>query len=240
MASNSILSLLVFLLAAHASPCISSSHFFCFSRLNTAGHGVWNTRKVPTKLVAKSSQSSGLSLDYCREDNRKEAALSAARAAANQGATSGAGSGTSVGATAGSPVLGLDSILFAGKSVVEEESAQLRGLHMTWLRRKELIGDSKDAMADSLINESALFSDADVSPPQSALFSDADVRSGGDAVGQMRCEDSQEGGGQGGGGVQLDTQYVSSLKAEVDNLVAQQRVGIAWTRFLRSVERRSR
>ena len=39
---------------------------------------------------------------------------------------------------------------------------------------------------------------------------------------------------------EVNEEYVSSLKREVDNLIAQQRVGIAWTRFLRSVERRSR
>jgi hypothetical protein len=38
----------------------------------------------------------------------------------------------------------------------------------------------------------------------------------------------------------VDGAYVLSLKQEVDSLVAQQRVGIAWTRFLRCVERRSR
>jgi hypothetical protein len=41
-------------------------------------------------------------------------------------------------------------------------------------------------------------------------------------------------------GAEVDAAYVLSLKQEVDSLFAQQRVGIAWTRFLRCVERRSR
>ena len=71
---------------------------------------------------------------------------------------------------------------------------------------------------------------------QEALVIAGDERVGVD-IGRMLS-----GGGLGGGGSEgiVDDAYISSLKQEVDSLVAQQRVGIAWTRFLRSVERRQR
>jgi len=197
---------------------------------------------------------SGLSLDYCREAHRLAAAQSAAAALRK-------GQEDVAGAAADAPrarrraqrtrLAGAEGA--AGAGAHEEVRMTARDGRAAWLREDELVGES-DGGSMSI--------DIFTSPGADCTgggggggIAEVGVGGGGGMLPRSVGEDSllsssrkatfgipsiMVGATEECGAQEDAAAYVTSLKQEVDSLVAQQRVGIAWTRFLRSVERRSR
>ncbi len=206
----------------------------CVVQLSVAAFPLLETRSA-----------SGLSLDYCREAHLLATAQAAAVGPKMDIAapervvvgTSAAGSGTRHRTRSARADAKSEARSAGGAEVNEAHEPASSNVRMAWLREVELMGGSDEG--GTILVEARAVADLGVANVVMMGEGSDDLLSTGNTRFHLPLIVAGAGAPQ-ERGAEVDAAYVLSLKQEVDSLFAQQRVGIAWTRFLRCVERRSR
>jgi hypothetical protein len=203
----------------------------CLVQLSVAAFPLLETRSA-----------SGLSLDYCREAHLLAAAQAAAVGPKMDIAapehvvvgTSAAGTGTRHRTRPARADAESEARAAGGAEVNEAHEPASSNVRMAWLREFELMEESDEG--GTILVEARAVAGIGVADVVMVGEGSDDLLSTGNTRFHLPLIAAGAGAPQ-ERGAEVDAAYVLSLKQEVDSLFAQQRVGIAWTRFLRCVER---